>query len=94
MKTSRDLIPRLPEDKFLSVCQDRGAKGVIIYYFLYLRHKLTIDYFDGIRTTIRNFLVFYACFLKRPTVTCVLVIYYEVFFKKELLVFFHHEGHE
>jgi len=40
-----------------------------------------------IRTTIRNLLVFYACFLKLPTVTCVSVISYEVFFKKELLGF-------
>jgi len=37
-----------------------------------------------IRNTIFQLLVFYARFFKRPTVTCLFLICYEAFFKKEL----------
>jgi len=35
-----------------------------------------------VRTTIRQLFVFCACFLRQSTVTCLYVIYYEVFFQK------------
>jgi len=37
-----------------------------------------------ISNTIFQLLVFYARFFKRPTVTCLFLICYEAFFKKEL----------
>ena len=58
-----------------------------IYYYLWFIYNLCLWF---LRTTIRNLVVFYACFLKCPTVTYVSIICYAIFFIKELfgLLFF------